>query len=468
VLQFARHVMILGAMTATIDSLDVDALPLAPKNPLPILQALSAARVLHTGLVKLSEAGGPVTRFVPLPKFLAPALVLVTSPNAVRDVLGRADGLTERCQIHQEVRNVAGDNLFVLPNKEWAPRRRVLQPVFTKHNVDGFGRHMSQAAQTFADHWREVGDVDLDVECRRLAMRSLGYSILGVDVNEFANEIAQNMHVASAYATDRALRPVRAPRWLPTPSRRRARAAVATMRQATMEILQACRADPTRDAPLVRALIAATDPDTGQPLSDDDIANELLIFMLSGHDTTATMLTYSLWELGHHPDMQDRVAAEVAEIGDGELTPDDVPRLEYTAQVLNESLRLCPPAAGVGRVALRDIAVDGYRVEAGSIVAVGINALHRDPTLWERPLVFDPDRFSPENSANRDRWQFIPFAAGPRSCIGEHFAMLVTTLALATIVRSIRIRSTDNDFPLESPCTTVAKGPIPAQIDARR
>ena len=467
-LQSARNRVILGAMTATIDRLAVGALPLAPKNPLPILQALSAARALHTGLVTLSEAGGPVTRFEPLPKFFAPALVLVTSPSGVRDVLGRTDGLTERCQIHQEVRNVAGDNLFVLPNKEWAPRRRVLQPVFTKHNVDGFGRHMSQAAQTFADHWSEVGEVDLDAECRRLAMRSLGYSILGVDVNEFGDEIAQNMHVASAYATDRALRPVSAPRWLPTLSRRRARAAVATMRQATMEILQACRADPTRDAPLVRALIVATDPDTGRPLSDDDICSELLIFMLSGHDTTATMLTYALWELGHHPDIQNRVAAEVAGIGDRELTPGDVPRLGYTAQVINESLRLCPPAAGVGRVALRDIAVDGYRVEAGSIVAVGINALHRDPTLWDRPLVFDPDRFSPENSTNRGRWQFIPFAAGPRSCIGEHFAMLVTTLALATILRTIRIRSTDKDFPLESPCTTVAQGPIPAKVDARR
>ena len=423
---------------------------------------------MHTGLVTLAQAGGPVTRFKPLPRFLSPALVLVSSPNGVRDVLGRTDGLTERCQIHREVRNVSGDNLFVLPNKEWAPRRRVLQPVFTKHNVDGLGRHMTQAAQAFADHWSEVGDVDLDSECRRLAMRSLGLSILGVDVNEFEHEIAQNMHLASAYATDRALRPVRAPRWLPTPSRRRARAAVATMRQSTMAILQACRADPTRDAPLVQALIAATDPDTGRPLSDEDIANELLIFMLSGHDTTATMLTYALWELGHHPDMQDRIDAEVAGIGDRELTPEDVPRLAYTAQVINESLRLCPPAAGVGRLALADIAVDGHRVEAGTIVAVAITALHRDPALWERPLVFDPDRFSAENSANRDRWQFIPFAAGPRSCIGEHFAMLVTTLALATVVRSIRIRSTDKDFPLASPCTTVAKGPIPAHFDARR
>jgi cytochrome P450 len=467
-LQSARHGIILSAMTATIDTRDVGALPLAPKNPLPLRQLLTAARVLHTGLVKLREAGGPVSRIVVVPKFVAPPVVLVTSPSGIRDVLGRTDGLTERCQIHQEVRNVAGDNLFVLPNSAWLPRRRALQPVFTKQNVDCFGGHMTQAAQMFADRWREGGDVDLDAECRRLAMRSLGRSILGLDVNQYGNEIAQNMHVASAYTADRALRPVRAPRWLPTPARRRARAAVATMRQATMDILQACRADPTRDAPLVQALIAATDPDTGRPLSDDDICGDLLIFMLAGHDTTATTLTYALWALGHHLDIQDRVAAEVAQLGDRELTPDDVPRLQYTVQVLNEALRLCPPAAGVGRVAVRDIAVDGYRVEAGSLVAIGINAVHRDPALWERPLVFDPDRFSPENSKNHDRYQFIPFAAGPRSCIGEHFAMLVTTLALATIVRSTRIRSMDKDFPLESPYTTVAKGPIPARVDARR
>jgi cytochrome P450 len=135
--------------------------------------------------------------------------------------------------------------------------------------------------------------------------------------------------------------------------------------------------------------------------------------------------------------------------------------------VLHEALRLCPPAAGVARLAVRDIAVDGYRVEAGSLLAVGIYALHRDPALWEDPLVFDPDRFSPENSKNRDRWQFIPFAGGARSCIGEHFARLETTLALATISRSMEIHSLDEDFPVEVPFTTVAKGPIRAHVTAR-
>jgi cytochrome P450 len=298
-------------------------------------------------------------------------------------------------------------------------------------------------------------------------MQSLGRSVLGVDLNERADVIAEHMHVASSYTADRALRPVRAPRWLPTPARRRARIAVVEMLKVTNEMLQACRADANLDAPLVHALIEATDPETGMSLSDDDICNDLLIFMLAGHDTTATALTYALWALGHHHDVQERVAAEAAALGDRELTPEDVPRLGYTAQVLREALRLQPPAAGVARLAMRDMAVGGYRVEAGTLMAVGLYALHRDPALWDRPLAFDPDRFSPDASKGRDRWQFIPFIAGPRSCIGEHFAMLETTLAMATIVRSIEIQSRDTDFPVEVPFTTVAHGPIWARLRPR-
>jgi cytochrome P450 len=389
------------------------------------------------------------------------------SPDGIRDVMGRTDALSERCIIHEEVRHMAGDSLFVLSTEAWLPRKRALQPVFTKYNVRNFGGQMSRAAQTFVDRWGNGGEVALDVECRRLTMQSLGRSVLGVDLNERADVIAEHMHVASSYTADRALRPVRAPRWLPTPARRRARAAVTSMRTVTNEILQACRADPNLDAPLVHALIAATDPETGQSPSDEDICNDLLIFMLAGHDTTATALTYALWAMGHHGDVQDRVAAEAAELGDRELTPEDVPRLGYTVQVLREALRLQPPAAGVARLAVRDIAVGGYRVEAGSIMAVGIYALHRDPALWPQPLVFDPDRFSPEAVKGRDRWQFIPFVAGPRSCIGEHFAMLETTLAMATIVRSLEIRSVDQDFPVAVPFTTVADGPIRARVRPR-
>ncbi len=167
-----------------------------------------------------------------------------------------------------------------------------------------------------------------------------------------------------------------------------------------------------------------TDPQTGHPLSDRAICDELVLFLLAGHDTTSTTLTYALWALGHRPDLQQRVAAEAGALGDRRLTLEDVPRLRYTVQVLHEALRLCPPAPAVGRMVMADIEVDGYRLPAGTFAVVAIYALHRDPALWEDPLRFDPDRFSSERSKGRDRWQYLPFGGGPRACIGDHFAML--------------------------------------------
>jgi cytochrome P450 len=238
------------------------------------------------------------------------------------------------------------------------------------------------------------------------------------------------------------------------------------VRQLAAEVLQTCRDDPTHDAPLVRAMIAATDPATGRPLTDDEICNELIVFMSAGHDTTATTLTYALWALGRHPEMQSKVRAESDAIGDHELTPDDVPRLPYTVQVLHEALRLCPPAPSIPRLVTRDIEVDGHLVKAGTLCTVGVYAMHRDPNLWEDPLRFDPDRFSAEK-AGRGRWQYIPFSAGPRSCIGDHFAMLEATLALATIIRRAEIQSRSDDFPVALPFTMVAADPVYALVNAR-
>jgi cytochrome P450 len=148
-------------------------------------------------------------------------------------------------------------------------------------------------------------------------------------------------------------------------------------------------------------------------------------------------------------------------------SPPNVARLPYTVQVLHEALRLCPPGPANPRMAMADIDVDGYRVQAGTVAVVGIYAMHRDPALWDKPLVFDPDRFSPQNTKDRDRWQFLPFGGGPHSCIGDHFAMLEATLALATIIRRTEIRSLDDDFPLAVPFTMVAGAPIRARVHTR-
>ncbi len=454
-------------MVEVAEKIDVSSLPLAPKNPTPYLRRVQAVRAHHIGMETLRDAGGPVSRVSLGPKWLFPPLVVAASPRAIRDVLGRKDGLLEKTVIHEEMRGLIGGNLFDLTHDEWLPRRRALQPVFTKQHVRQFGGDMAQAAQMVADDWRDEDTVDLDAECRRLTLRALGRSVLGTNLDEHGDVVGESLQVALKYIADRALQPVRLPRWMPTPARRRAYAAREELRTHAKDILDGCRVDPSREAPLVRALMAAKDPVTGDGLSDDEIRDELIVFMIAGHDTTATLLAYALWALGRAPHLQERVVDEVAELGDRELTPDDMSRLGYTVQVLHEALRLCPPGATGARMALQDVDIDGYRVEAGTMLLFAIMAVQRDPALWDRPLDFDPDRFSPENAKGRNRWQYLPFGGGQRSCIGDHFAMLEATLALATIVRSAEIRSVADDFPMAVPFTTVAASPILARVRSR-
>jgi cytochrome P450 len=450
------------------ETVEVATLPLAPRNPLPHLQQMKAARSFHTGCEALRDAGGPVTRCSLAPTWMLPPLVVTTSPRGARDVLSRSYPFVDREQpVFNEQRRLAGGSLFNFKHEAWLPRRRALQPVFTKQHVTQFAGHMAEAADKLSQAWGDGAELDLDQECRRLTLRVLARSVLGLDLDARADPLGEPLRTVQIYVVDRGARPVRAPWWLPTPARRRARAAIDTFKGLADDILQSCRADPTRDAPLVRALTDVADPDTGQPLSDEDIRHELVVFLAAGYDTTATTLTYALWALGGHSELQDRVAAEVAAVGDRPLTSEDVPRLGFTVQVLHEALRLCPPAPGTSRTVMKDFDVDGYRVEAGTQVLVGIFAMHRDPSLWDHPLVFDPDRFGPENSRDRDRWQFLPFGGGPRSCIGDHFAMLEATLGLATIIGNTEIQSLDDDFPLAVPLTMVAAAPIRARVHRR-
>ncbi|MEE6165616.1 MULTISPECIES: cytochrome P450 [unclassified Mycolicibacterium] len=443
-------------------------LPLAPVNPLSYKQKRDALRNFHTGTDILRDAGGPVTRFSLGPRWLMPPIVLATSPQGIRDIVSVRDGSIDKTSaVGRELRRMLGGNLFVLPHREWLPRRRTLQPVFTKKRVESFGAHMAEATEMVVSSWADGEQISLDAQARLLTMRALGRSVLGLDLDQRADVVAEPLRVATSYAVRRALKPLHAPAWLPTPARRRAREAAEIIRGLASEIVRECRADPDRDAPLVQALIAARDPETGQPLSDDEIRDELVIFVFAGHDTTATTLTYALWQLGRNPDIQDRVAAEVARLGDRALAPGDVEQLGYTVQVLREALRLCPPGPTGTRMATEDVEVAGYRVEAGTMLVFGRMSVQRDPSLWADPLRFDPERFTEANMKGRDRWQYVPFGGGPRSCIGDHFAMLEATLALGTIIRRVKLTSLEDDFPLAVPFTMVPGGPIPASVALR-
>ena len=200
-------------MAAMLDNTEVRALRLAPKNPLPRRQQRKAVRSLIDGFQELLDAGGPVTRIVLAPKWLLPNVVLVASPQAARDLLGRTDEIADRGRVRTmvEMRALMGGNLLDLPHERWLPRRRALQPMFTKQHVSRYAGHMAAAAQGVANDWRDGAFVDLDTECRKLTLRALGRSVLGLDLDERAEEIGWALRTALTWVADRGARPVDPP-----------------------------------------------------------------------------------------------------------------------------------------------------------------------------------------------------------------------------------------------------------------
>ncbi len=283
-----------------------------------------------------------------------------------------------RCTLSGMTATITGSaaNVVPLPPKNPLPYWRRLTA--TRR---WFAGRMVEAAELLADRWAVGATVDLDADCRAMTLRALCHSILGIDLGYRPEVLGTALRTSIKWAADRGSRPINPPRWWPTRGQRRARAAGAALHTLAAQMLHVCRADPTRDAPLVRTLLKTIDPQTGQPLSDRAICDELVLFLLAGHDTTSTALTYALWALGHQPDLQQRVAAEAAALGGRRLTHEDVPQLPYTVQVLHEALRLCPPAPAVGRMVMADIEVDGYRLPAGTV------ALVRDLRHTSRPCV---------------------------------------------------------------------------------
>jgi cytochrome P450 len=215
--------------------------------------------------------------------------------------------------------------------------------------------------------------------------------------------------------------------------------------------------------------LAARDPDTGEAMDVQQVRDEALIFLLAGHETTSTALTFTLYLLGRHPEQQQLVHDELdAVLGGRAPTLDDAPALERTTMAIKEAMRLYPPAYALGRLSKVDNEIGGYSISAGSYVVVSQFATHRHPQFWDDAEAFDPERFSPERERARHSHAYFPFGAGPRACIGSHFAMLEAGIALAVLFQRFRIRSDQAAVPLDTEGITLRpKGPVPIQPTAR-
>jgi cytochrome P450 len=262
------------------------------------------------------------------------------------------------------------------------------------------------------------------------------------------------------------------PGWLPRPGMFRSARAVRGLRSRVRGVVRdrqaALRAGHASDDLLGR-LIAARDPESGRSMDDGQLVDNLLTFYLAGHETTAKALTWTLYLLSHSPQWSAKLEEEIDRVAGGDaIRAEHIESLVLTQQVIKEAMRLYPPVPIMTRQAVAETSLAGHTLPAGTSVMMSIYALQRHAKRWPRPHEFDPTRFSPENEAKIPRYQYMPFGAGPRICIGMAFAMMEATAILATLVRHARFRFAGAEEPVPvARVTLTPRGGMPLAVTIR-
>jgi cytochrome P450 len=439
---------------------------------------LGLARALAhdpTGTYEAVMLANPVVgRIVVGPPGRRVTLNLVSHPDGVQEVLfGSGREHTKDTPFYREIAAWVGNGLLTSEGATWKRQRRTLAPLFTPRRIATYATAMAEEASTvagrFVDAARAGEPVDLHAEMTEYTLRVVGRLLFGAKVDSAVPAIRTMFPVLNEYVRARAFSPLRLPRTWPTPRQRHAVRARNALYDVVDGIIAARRRDGDAADDLVSRLLAARDPETGEPLSPTEVRDQVLIFLLAGHETTSTALTFALHLLGHHPRIQDRARHEAVEAlggvpGGRAPTADDVARLPYTDMVVREAMRLYPPAFAVGRYTPRPATVAGHDLPAGSVVVVSPWATHRHPEFWPDPARFDPDRFLPDAVAARHKYAYLPFSAGPRNCIGNHFAMLEAVIALACLLRAVRLRTEPAKIKLATGITLRPAQPVLATV----
>jgi cytochrome P450 len=447
-------------------------LPPGPRGAPLVGSALDLRRDVLGTYERARRAYGDVVRFVVGPPGLRATLYAVFHPDAVRRVLaGEADGYRKDNRFYEELRWALCDGLLNSQDERWLRQRRFIQPLFTRRRIAGYAQSMADEATDLVDRWQpwaaDGKAVDLHSEMSRLTLRVVGRLLFGSDVERAVPVVAEAFPILGEYARARAFAPARLPRGWPTPSNRRALRAQRAVYGVCDELIAQRRAAPGSGDDLLSLLVDARDD--GEQLDDAEIRDQVLIFLLAGHDTTALAVTFALHLLGRHPDAARRLRDEIDDVlGDRTPTAEDFDALAYTSMVLKEAMRLYPPAWGLGRRTVAGDRIDGCDIPPGADVAVSAWVTHRHPGFWEDPERFDPERFAPEREAERHRHAYFPFGAGPRACIGQYFSMLEAVIALAVIAQHYELVSLTQSVPLAPRITLHPAAPVPCRLAARR
>jgi cytochrome P450 len=414
-------------------------IPPGPRG-VPILGMLPAVRRNPTAVfMDAAHRFGEVVHFKIGPRHG----YLITNPSDIRRVLQDNARNYHKSPLYDKLRSALGNGLLTSEDEFWLRQRRIAQPAFHRQRVAGLAAVMAEAARDAAAHWGTLASsgqpVDIDEEMMRLTRTVVLRSLLGADLGPFTETIDAawtliNQHIGESFwslgLTDR----------LPTAKNRRFQAALRVLHGAVDHIISERRRGPSESADLLSMLLAARDEETGETMTDDQLRVEVTTFLLAGQETTSLALTWTWYLLSQHPGARERLEEEVDTVLDGRAPEySDLANLPYVRMVVDESLRLYPPAWAFSREALADDELGGFRLPAGWLAFVIPFVLHRLPAFWQNPDMFDPERFLPERSADRPKFVYLPFGAGPRQCIGNQFALIEAHLIVATLAQGYRL-----------------------------
>lgn len=448
--------------------------PLPPQTPgLPFIGA--ALTIGRQGLLDYLTAAwrthGDVFRVKAGPKYLQ----IIAHPDAVERVLVSNGRNYVKGNAYDDVRQLIGDGLLTLEGDAWKKRRRLAQPSFHRDNIRRFAEQMAGATADLLADWRQRipqgGVLDMHVEMTHLTMAIVTETLFGWRVGEGTAQSATAAFEAAVGAVnDRMNSPVQLPMAVPTPANLRLRKSLSMLHASVDDTIARARAEkPGEGKPhMIRMLIDARDADTGDALSDADLRDEAMTFFFAGHETTALTLTWGFTLWTQHPEVVARLKAEVDSVLGGRVpTFEDVARLTYTRQVVDEILRLRPPAWGVARNIVAEDTVGGFRMTPGDIALPVLYFVHRHPDFWPDPERFDPERFTPDQVKARPNSAYIPFILGGRMCIGNVFSLVESVLVLAMLVQAAEFTLQVEPPKAEVVLTLRPRGPVPVAVNWR-
>ena len=331
-----------------------------------------------------------------------------------------------------------GRGLLTAEGDEWLRHRRLASPAFHRARVEGYGRTMARYAEDSADAWLDDQAVDLHDDMTALTLRIVARTLFDADVTARIEEVARlGTEIQDFYYLRFASLRFLIPTWLPTPGNRRLGAATRRLDEVVYRIIRDRRPDEDR-GDLLSMLLQARD-EQGAGMSERQVRDEVMTLLLAGHETTALALTWAFLLLDRNHEARGRLEEELAAVlGSEPASPEDVSALPYAQAIVNETLRLYPPAYVTGREAVRDTTIGGTRIPKGHIVLISMYTTHRDERFFPEPDAFRPERWLDGLEKRLPRAAFIPFGLGSRKCIGASFAKMEATLVLATIARRWR------------------------------